>query len=314
MTNDYQAALEGAALFELSDRRRLELTGRDAREFLNNLCTQDVKNLPVGSSVEAFLTTNKARVIASIWIWHRKLDCLLLDFAGAQAEKIEQHLNRHLISEQVELNCFPDFKLVRIVGPQAKAVVSQAGLAPTREHVLPGQESLDLFLPNADEDRDVMWHRLLDAGAVVGTPATYDLLRIEAGLPEFGIDIDENRLAMEVNRTAQAICYTKGCFLGQETIVMARDRGQVNRLLMGVKVAEGAPLAAGAKLYRANEEVGQVTSSVFSPRLGQVIALAYLRRGNWDPGTEVMIDPTTDGRTGVVCALPFAGGAVRTLP
>ena len=65
---------------------------------------------------------------------------------------------------------------------------------------------------------------------------------------------------------------------------VARDRGQVNRLLMGVTVAEGEPIAAGAKLLRGNDEVGQVTSSVFSPRLGQVIALAYLRRGNWEPG------------------------------
>ena len=127
-------------------------------------------------------------------------------------------------------------------------------------------------------------------------------------MPQYGIDIDEHRFAVEVNRTAQAISYAKGCYLGQETIVMARDRGQVNRLLMGVKVAEGAPRAAGAKLFRANEEVGQVTSSTFSPRLGQVIALAYLRRGSWGAGTEIVIDPATDGRTAMVSLLPFVQG------
>jgi len=85
---------------------------------------------------------------------------------------------------------------------------------------------------------------------------------------------------MEVNRP-QAISYTKGCYLGQETIVMARDRGQVNRLFMGIKSASGETLNAGTKLYRNNEEVGHVTSSVYSPRLQQVVALAYLRRGSW---------------------------------
>src|SRR5947209_17072276 len=93
---DYQAARKAAALFDLSDHGKIELAGRDAREFLNNLCTQDVKNLPVGESREAFLTTTKARVIAHVWIWHRRLDVLLLDFAGSQAEKVEQHLNHHL--------------------------------------------------------------------------------------------------------------------------------------------------------------------------------------------------------------------------
>ncbi|MBI3704089.1 MAG: hypothetical protein HY244_09655 [Rhizobiales bacterium] len=108
----------------------------------------------------------------------------------------------------------------------------------------------------------------------------------------------------------QAISYTKGCYLGQETIVMARDRGQVNRLMMGLKVEGDTPLAAGAKVMRGNDEVGQVTSSVFSPRLGQAIALAYLRRGSWDAGTEIVVD----GRPAVVCALPFLSGADTTLP
>src|SRR5207249_7728705 len=95
--------------------------------------------------------------------------------------------------------------------------------------------------------------------------------------------MDETTFAPEVGRIQQAICYTKGCFLGQEPIVMARDRGHVNRALLGLKLS-GGPAPAGTKLFREGKEVGQVTSSVVSPRLGP-IALAYLRRGNWEPGT-----------------------------
>jgi folate-binding protein YgfZ len=309
--NDYSAALEGVALFDLSQYGKIELAGRDARSFLNNLCTQDVTNLAVGAGCEAFLTTAKGRVIAHVWITHREVSTFWLDMVAGQAEKVLQHLNHYLISEQVEMaDRTGEFSLLRLVGPKTAEFLSGLAIPPSRRHRLLALDAVDLFCPSGDFAS--LRQRLVEGGAVPASSETYQILRIEAGLPEYGIDIDENRLAMEVGRTAQAICYTKGCFLGQETIVMARDRGQVNRLLMGVKVRDGEPLAKGTRLFRDDEEVGQVTSSVLSPRLAQVIALAYLRRGSWDAGTEVAIEPATDGRAAVVCALPFCSGAVST--
>ena len=293
-----------AALFDLSDYAKIEVAGPDARIFLHNLCTQDVKDLPVGEWREAFLTTNKARAIAHVWITHRENNVLWLDMAAGQGGKVLQHLDHFLISEKVELtDRTREFALFRLVGPKASEVMQRAAITPSRQHRLLALDGFDFFCPSAEAES--LRSRLGEAGAILADSEVYDTLRIEAGLPQFGIDIDEHRFVVEVNRTAQAISYAKGCYLGQETIVMARDRGQVNRLLVGVKVAEGAPLAAGTKLFRASEEVGQVTSSTFSPRLGQVIALAYLRRGSWDAGTEVVIDPPSDGRPAIVCALPF---------
>ena len=315
-----------ATLFDLSAYGKIELAGRDARSFLHNLCTQDVQNLPVGADREAFLTTSKARVVAHAWIWHRENNVLWLDMVPGQAEKVYQHLNHYLISEQVELaDRTNEFGLLRLVGPNAADVLARTEITPTRQHRLLALDGFDFIYPTAEITG--LGQRLIDAGAIPGNAASYQVLRIEAGLPEYGIDIDDNRLAMEVNRTAQAICYTKGCFLGQETIVMARDRGQVNRLQMGVKFTPARrpdcqsgpptnelPLVAGTKLYRANEEVGQVTSSVHSPRLDAVIALAYLRRGSCDAGTELIVEPATDGRAAVVCSLPFVAGADSVLP
>ena len=304
MTTAYYAATEGVALFDLSDYGKIEVAGPDARIFLHNLCTQDVKALPVRATCEAFLTTTKARVLAHVWITHRETNVLWLDMVAGQSKKVFDHLNHYLISEKADLaDRTAEFALLRLVGPKTAALLSSLAITPARRHRLLGLDGIDLLCPRAEAAS--LGQRLIDAGAVRADRATYQILRIEAGLPEYGIDIDENRLAMEVNRTAQAICYTKGCFLGQETIVMARDRGQVNRLLMGVKIADGAPLAPGTKLIRADDDVGPVTSSTFSPRLGQVVALAYLRRGSWDAGTEVAIDPASDGRRGVVCGLPF---------
>src|SRR5262249_57117461 len=99
------------------------------------------------------------------------------------------------------------------------------------------------------------------AGAVPAGPDTHEVLRVEAGTPVYGKDIDDNRLVMEVGRTAQAISYSKGCFLGQEPIVMARDRGHVNRTLLGVTVAGDQVLAPGTRLLHNGAEAGQVTSS-----------------------------------------------------
>jgi folate-binding protein YgfZ len=249
------------------------------------------------------LTTNKARVIAHLSIWHRATDVLLLDFAGPP-EKVEAHLNHYRISEQFEIRPQPSFCVFRIVGPNANAIATAAGLAPVRAGVLPGFESLDVFPDNVDATRQ----RILDAGALIGDTETYNVLRIEAGVPEVGIDIDEDRLAMEVNRP-DAISYTKGCYLGQETIVMARDRGQVNRKLMGLRVTAGKEPVTGARLFRDGNEAGQVTSSTYSPRLHCVIALGYLRRGSWDAGTELTVEPASAGRTAVVCSLPFAAAS-----
>jgi folate-binding protein YgfZ len=152
----------------------------------------------------------------------------------------------------------------------------------------------------------VLRDALLAQGVPQADAQVHEILRVEAGLPVFGKDIDDKRLVMEVGRTTQAICYTKGCFLGQEPIVMARDRGQVNRSLLGVTVAQQEPLLAGTRLYHGEAEVGQVTSSVYSPSLGQVIALAYLKRGHQEPGLELAIEPAQGGGAAVVSALPFA--------
>jgi glycine cleavage system aminomethyltransferase T len=122
---DYQAATEAVALFDLSAYGKIELAGRDAAIFLHNLCTQDVKNLPVGKSVEAFLTTNKARVIAHVWVSRREENLLWLDMVSGQAEKVLKHLNHYLISEQVEVaDRTQDFGFVRLVGPKVAVWLS----------------------------------------------------------------------------------------------------------------------------------------------------------------------------------------------
>jgi folate-binding protein YgfZ len=160
----------------------------------------------------------------------------------------------------------------------------------------------DIVCPQTEGEN--VWRLLVLAGAVPAGRQTFEILRVEAGTPVQGLDIDENTFAPEAGRTAQAICYTKGCYLGQEPIVMARDRGQVNRTLLGLALS-GGTVPPGSLLYRDGKEVGRVTSSVVSPRLGTALALAYVRRGNQEPGTVVEVEVTGERRPAEVRALPF---------
>ena len=318
---EYRAAYERAAWFDLSDRGKIKLAGKEAVFFLNNLCTNDVKNLAVGAGCEAFLCTAKAKVVAHMFVSHYSSDVLLLDFEPGQTEKVFDHLNHYLISEQVEItDRSSEFRLAHLCGPHAHGILEKlldkplGDLPPLqlrlesyiliRRNDPLGLPGFDLFFP-PEKWIDVLEPITLAGGAEPAGLDAWEMLRVEAGTPVYGKDIDENRLVMEVGRTQQAICYTKGCFLGQEPIVMARDRGHVNRTLLGIRFDGETPAAPGTRLFRDGAEVGQVTSSVVSYRLGP-IALAYLKRGHQEPGTIVELDPTADGRKALVSALPFS--------
>src|SRR5262245_41888028 len=323
MNDVYTQALEGAALFDLSGSGLIELAVKDARLFLHNLCTNDVKDLPVGDGCEAFLCTVKARVVAHIFVNHVGMagqESVWIDFDAGISDKVYKHLDHHLISERVELvDHTAEFGFLRLCGPQVRTKVlggpvpdlpalQNSPFDPSRRSVrMRSQPCLELpcydfFGPTIELQN--LRGEFAAKGPIAGDLATHEILRVEAGWPAYGVDMDENRFVVEVGRTRQAISYTKGCYLGQEPIVMARDRGHVNRTLLGVKVATGDVLARGVRLFQGNDEVGQVTSSVISPRLG-VIGLAYLKRGSQEPGTALTIEPATDGRQAVVAPLPF---------
>jgi folate-binding protein YgfZ len=298
--------------------------------FLHNLCTNEINNLPVGAGCEAFLTTNKAKVVAHILVYHVQLHdgrpALWLDVPPGQAEPVMKHLDRFVISEQVEFaDRTREFAQMHLAGPKARHILERAlvddvpdldelqhmvrtfganATASIRKHSPLGVPGYDIVC--LKERATPIWQLLTRAGARPAGLQTYETLRIEAGTPVQGIDLDETTFAPEVGRTKEAICYTKGCYIGQEPIVMARDRGQINRTLLGLKLAEG-PVPSGSKLYRGDKEAGWVTSSVQSPLVGSGIALAYVRRGNWEVGTSVEVESEGRRQSATVAALPFQG-------
>ncbi|MCS6865587.1 MAG: glycine cleavage T C-terminal barrel domain-containing protein [Gemmataceae bacterium] len=309
---DYTAATSTAALFDRSSAAKLILTGLDAPLFLHNLSTNDIQNLPLGGGCEAYFCDPRAKVKFQTWIYHIRLGdgqhALWVETTPGRHGALVQYLNHYLISEQVEIaDRTNDFAQFHIAGPQAANVLARALGEPIpdlpefahmertfghnatchiRRHDLLGYPGFDIV--SLRERANGVQRLLVAAGAAEGTPETFETLRIEAGTPIFGPDIDENRFVMEVGYVARAVCYTKGCFLGQEPIVMARDRaGHINRAFLGLKVLAGGPLPLGSPIMHNGQAVGVVTSSCFSPRLNAPIALAYLKWQHQTPGTRL---------------------------
>ncbi|MDB5311661.1 MAG: gcvT 1 [Gemmataceae bacterium] len=326
---EYQAVLTGAGLFDYSHAAKVELGGLDAPMFLGNLSTNDVKNLPLGGGCEAYFCDARGKVQFQTWIYHLKLGdgrhAMWVETTPRRATELVKYLDRYLISERVEIaDRTADFAQLRLAGPTAKTVLEKAlgdqlpdlpefghmertfganATCAIRRHDPLGLPGFDLICRN--DRAEGVWRMLTAAGAVPAGLVTHEVLRVEAGTPVFGPDIDENRFVMEVGNAPRAVSYSKGCFLGQEPIVMARDRaGHVNRAFLGLKVLEGGPLPAGAKVFRDGQEVGLITSSTQSPRLGVPVALAYLRWKHQDVGTRMEAETPVGRQPVEVLGLP----------
>lgn len=321
---EYQQAHQHAVVFDDSPRGKIVVAGKDALSFLHNLSTNDIAKLPINRGIEAFLATVKAKVVAHVHIYHRQSAAgqneIWLDVAANSTDRVFKHLNHHWISEQIEItDRSADLAQLLVAGPEAHSSL-QAALQIQLPSLSDGQlfEASGIWQIRRDDQYGIpgyavlgpiaeaskIWECLQQAGVRPAGKMSLEILRVEAGYPREGVDLDENTLVMEVDRTAQAVCYTKGCYLGQEPIVRARDLGHVNRKLRGLKINGSGAVAPGSKLMRDGQPAGQVTSSVVSPRLGAALALAYVRRGSETAGTKVEIDGEPM-RSAEVSSLPF---------
>jgi glycine cleavage system T protein len=327
---EYDSSCRCAALFDISHHGKTEVREADAAAFLHNLCTNEVKNLPAGSGCEAFLTTAQAKIAAFVVIYRgaqQDRGAFSLDTGPGWGEKVFNHLNRYLISEQVELSDRThDLAQMHLAGPQAREMLARAlenklpellELQHVTERIagvdcqLRRREPLGLLGYDllCEKDRAAsVWRALVAAGARPAGLKAYDTLRIEAGTPIYGPDIDDTNLPQEIGRVDRTISFTKGCYIGQETVARIRTYGHVNRSLVGLKLAEPGSVPAGGKLFQADKEAGRITSSALSPRLGQ-IALAYVRKGSHEPGTMLELETADGRRSAQVTCLPFTGAA-----
>ncbi len=314
--NECFNAINNSSIFPLQSASMLELTGDDRAKFLHNFCTADIKQLAADQGCEAFITNVKGRVLGHVFVYNLG-DRLQLISLSPNGQALHDHLDRYVITEDVEIaHVTADYSILLVTGIDAVLQLNDSRLF---SNTIPSEPcglqvyssktseqspsvygfqvlSLPSFLVISKQPQAIeSWQHLCDTGIFPAGERAFDLLRIEALLPLHGVDIDEGNLAQEVNRTPQAISFTKGCYLGQEPIARIDALGHVNRLLCSL-VIEGAangPVIPprGSKIVDVDgtTELGAITTAECSPMHQSVMALGFIKASHASDGTHVKI-------------------------
>ena len=301
----YAALTGGCGLVERSERGKLALTGAEAKSFLHGQVTNDVEALEPGRGCYAAFLTHKGKMLGDLRILDVG-DELLLDTERVALQELFNMIRRHKLGRDVELHKRTlELAELSLVGPDARRVAGGEGLG-TAEHdsvrgplglLVATDAGVDVFCPaeRAGEVRDA----LVAAGAVLVPEEAAEVVRVESGRPRYGLDLDESVIPQEAGLNDRAVSFTKGCYVGQETVARLHYRGKPNRHLRGLRLS--APAETGAPLRLGEREVGRLGSSVVSPALGP-IGLALVRR-EAAPGDR--LDVGDGAATAEVAELPF---------
>ena len=304
---EYWAIKKAAGLADISNNGRLIITGKDRVTFLNGLLTNDITKIAEDGGQHSALLNPKARVIADLYLY-RQPESILVDTGNSPASEIKENLERFIITEDVQLqNASTDLVQLTIQGPRSSQVIKDTlglvvedlkllhykSLGPSsiisRDRT--GKGGYDIVLPN--EEAEAVWQGFLlkagDSGLRPVGSRAMEMLRIEAGYPKYGVDIDQDIIVLEAG-FKDAISFTKGCYLGQEVVARATHIGRVNKQLVGLEITASAAPLPQSKLISNGVEVGFITSAVFSPESGKVVGLGYLNRDNAKEGAVLTID------------------------
>jgi len=323
---EYAALRSGAIVVDRSHRGRLRIFGEKAGEALTGLVTNDVLSMQAGEGQYGAALTAKGRIIADVRIF--ALPGAYLVDTSARAwpgffGMVKKYVNPRIAGYRDESHALRD---IGVFGPDARRIVAAltvldedalGALAPYAHVAVTmegspativrspdiGIEGYELFVPF--EIFDQVWDCATRTGAVPAGLGAWEIARVEAGRPEWGIDIDDSTIPQEANfDELEAISYTKGCYIGQEVVARVHFRGHVNRHLRGLRVASAEAPPTGAQLADdTGNHVGEVRSSVVSPRLGG-IAIGMVRR-EVAPGTTLNAKWEGGERRVDVTTLPF---------
>lgn len=296
---EYRSLTAGAGFVPLDNRTLLKLTGDDCAVFFNNLCTNDIRRLQPGQGCEAFLCDVRGKTAGHVFAMLQS-DSLVVSTTGGQAEKLLAHLEKYHITEDVQMSDHSnDWAEVLLSGPKWQESLPRQIELPTEYLQQTGGQIRDVEVNIARVDitgdscyllrctrgeRDRVLDGLSKHGGMACSIESLETARIKAGFPWFGIDITDAHFPQEVNRNEQAISFTKGCYLGQETVARIDALGHVNKLLVRLQFEGGAKATVGMPIESEGAEVGTVTSVARSLPDEGLLALGYIRREQAEPG------------------------------
>ena len=306
---EYEAVRGGAGLFDLSSRGRVEVSGAEAVQFLNGMVTNDVARLEDGAWMHAAFPNPQGRLVAAARALRRG-GAFIFDTEAATYARLLKTLERFTLAGDFRVrDLTAETITLSVQGPRAREVVRAAlgggaadtarGLASTfafgeaevtairATHT--AEDGFDLFA--GSDTAAALWDALVAAGARPAGADALEVLRVEAGVPRYGVDASEANVVLEVVDESEAVSYTKGCYAGQEIIARIHWRGHVAKRLAGVVFDRDAEPPAEARLRDCAEgrEAGRITSSVYSPCLRRRVALALVKYDFLAPGTELKV-------------------------
>jgi folate-binding protein YgfZ len=324
---EYHTLSTAAGLIDRSERGKLALSGPGAVEFLNGQITNELAGLRPGEGCYAAFLTHKGKMLGDLRVLAAGEDergkpaGLLLDTERVALQGLFDMIRRFKVGYEVELSKRTiESCLLSLVGPAAQAVIARAAPdAPIPAHAehahaparIAGRPvrlirtaepaGLDVLCDAADGE--AVAESLVAAGARPVSEAVGEIVRVEYGRPRYGVDLDDSVIPQEAGLNERAVSFTKGCYVGQETVARLHYKGRPNRHLRGLRLSERS--ASAEELQLAERTVGRVGSAVVSPELGP-IALALVRR-EVEPGAIVAVGER--GASAEVTALPFTAEA-----
>ena len=318
----HRAVRESVGLIDRSAVGKAEVEGRDRASFLQGMLSNDVKALAPGQGCPAAFLDAHGKVMALLHVY-ALADRLLLELPPGLTQKTLLLLDKYLISEKASFEPVDEaWAVLSLQGPGAPALLAAAAgrrldLAPHAhvEAILAGADArvvqrsefgniAGYFVWTTPSGAAPIRAALLAAGAAPVEHEVAEILRVEAGVPAYGQDVDESVLLPETG-LEHVVSYTKGCYIGQELVARVKYRGHVNRALTGLRLEGERVPAPGAAIVTADREIGRVTSAVRSIALEGPIALGYVRREHREPGEGVSVRVGDDHVPGRISALPF---------
>lgn len=324
---EYQCVRSRVGLLDHCNRGVFCASGPDRVSFLQGMVSNDLKPLAPGQGVEITFLNIQGKMLADAKILCMK-DFFLVILGEPLTEKIISHLNRYLVADEVEIaDWTPRYSILSAQGPRAgdfiRELLQENDLpAKSLEHQAchfktsdvwvvryshTGEGGYDLLVERKDllslatRCEEVAKHH---AARWIGLQAQ-EILRVESGIPRYGVDMTEENLLLETGLD-HAVNFHKGCYLGQEVVERIRSRGHVNKKLAGLVLTGETLPERNTPVLAKGKEIGMITSCVFSPARKCPLALAYLNRDYLQPGTRVAILDQGAQRAAEVSALPFS--------
>jgi len=325
---EYAAVRHGVGIADLSHRGRLKVTGEDRTTWLQSVISNDILPLKPGQGLYSSFLTHKGRMLTYFRVY-ALMDSFMLEDVGEIGDATFQALRKFLLygTKAKMENCADSWGLLLISGPKAADLIKAAfgadvgGLKPLSfvTHEIAGQQAMLIRTEETGEvDIEVLvraegvvpaWEKLWPAGRPLGLKPfgteAREMLRMEAGLPTAGPDLNEEIVPPEANLEGKAFSLSKGCYPGQEVVARMDTYGSVRRHLVGLTLKDAVVPPQGAKLFSGDREVGWVSSAARSPLVGGVIAFGFPLRDFSKSGTALTVE--IDGRRhdATVHALPF---------